>query len=77
MFMNFGTHSFFGFGGIFMILWWAIVIFGILIFIKWIGGQNKTDQKNDKTALDILKERYAKGDINKEEFEERKKDITG
>ncbi|MCR4322730.1 MAG: SHOCT domain-containing protein, partial [Candidatus Azambacteria bacterium] len=49
----------------------------IVLLIRWIAGQTKgTHGGHDKTPLDILKERYAKGEINKEEFEVKKKDLV-
>ncbi len=62
-----------GFGWLFMFIFWILVILGIVYLAKLIIGAEK--KTAGATALDILKTRYAKGEINKEEFEEKKKAI--
>lgn len=65
------------FGGLFMLIWWAVIIVGIVVLVKLVADQAKgAHGGHDKTPLDILKERYAKGEINKEEFEAKKKDLA-
>jgi putative membrane protein len=74
--MNFGLGSFGGFGWIFMILWWVLIVAGIVAFIKWLTSQSHGNNRDEKSSLEILKERYAKGEIDRQEFEEKKKDLT-
>ena len=64
-----------GFGWLFMIIFLILIILGIVYLVKVIVGREK--RTTGETALDILKKRYAKGEISKEEFEEKKKDLTG
>lgn len=79
--MNFGFMPFGGFGWIFMILFWGFVIWMIVSMIRGnsggghMGGHSHGNNAHVKSPVDILKERYAKGEIDKKEFEEKKRDI--
>ncbi len=63
-----------GFGGPFMVIFWVIVIIVIVLLAKLILGGTKKEGKSE-TALDILKKRYANGEIDREEFDSIKKDL--
>jgi putative membrane protein len=56
-----------------MLLFWVLVIVGIVAGIRWLLGQTKSARPD--SALEILRQRYARGEINKEEFEAKKKDL--
>lgn len=69
-------YGFSGFGGgIVMILFWILIIVGVVALAKYAMGNGKKSGGINKTALDILNERYAKGEIDKDEFESKKKDL--
>ena len=57
------------------VLWTVLVVIGIIILVRWLRHGHRHGWYNDRNALDILKERYAKGEIGKNEFEEKKKDL--
>jgi len=68
------------FGGIFMIVFWILILMGLVFLIRWLiqsTSRDKATGNGTNRALEILKERYAKGEINKEEFESKKKDLLG
>jgi putative membrane protein len=68
-FYNMGTWTWLGMS--LVILLWIFIIVGLIVLIKWLITSSKTKTSSDK-ALEILKERYAKGEIDDKEFEEKK-----
>ena len=67
------------FGSVMMIVFWGGIILAIVLAVRWLGGdsaQRTGSQPRTKAALDILHERFARGEIDKEEFEERKRVLS-
>lgn len=67
-----------GFGWIFMILFWALIILGVVALAKWLfsaGNSRGGFGGSGKSALDILNERYARGEINPEQYEQMRRDL--
>ena len=72
-----------GYGGLMMggmwllsVLFWILIIAGVVMIVRWLterNGQGKISPA--ESPLDILKTRYAKGEIDKETFEKMKQDI--
>ncbi len=56
-----------------MLVFWGLVITGIVLVARWVVGQSG-GLRSDR-ALEILRERYARGEINKDEFEARLRDL--
>jgi putative membrane protein len=52
----------------------VLVVWGVAALVKDRPGTAGRGEQSE-SAMDILKKRYARGEISKEEFEERKKDL--
>jgi putative membrane protein len=66
------------FGPLMMIIVFAAIIAVAVLLVRWLGGGSHGVSQHDyskssETALDILKERFARGQIEKDEFEEKKR----
>ncbi|MHB8841878.1 MAG: SHOCT domain-containing protein [Candidatus Aquicultor sp.] len=60
-----------------MVLFWGLVIFGIVYAVRALSGTTGTVRyENRNTALETLKERYAKGEISTEEYEEKRRTLA-
>lgn len=66
-------------GLVFQIAWWALMFWILMAVIRHFAGSNNQHNddfsKNVDTALEILRQRYAKGEITKKEFDSMKKDL--
>ncbi len=71
-----GGFSWWWFMPIFFILFWGLVIWGIVTLVRGLSGSRGSDSSRADSALEVLKKRYARGEIDKEEYEEKKKDLV-
>ena len=69
-----GEYGWFGhgFGGLFMVLVWVLVIAGVVALIKWLGSSST---QRGETSLAILKASYARGEIKKQEYERMRREL--
>jgi putative membrane protein len=69
------------FGSIFMIAFWVLILAGVFFLVKWLvkgsRGEHVDHMQSGSRALEILEERYARGEIDREEFEQKKRDLRG
>lgn len=81
MWMNYGQHMGWGAGSggflgfLPMLLWWALLIVVVALLVKWLFGSG-TVRRSAGGAREILAERYARGEIDREEFEQKRRDLT-
>ena len=72
-----GYHGFWGMGWM-ALLFWALIAIGLVLLIRWVvqmTNDRKSSTNSGQRAIEILKERYAKGEIDKTEFDRMKKDL--
>ncbi len=66
-----------GFGMASMLLFWVLLVAAVAVVIRYVWGSDRSPEvRQEKTALNILKERYARGEIEREEFEQKKHDLS-
>jgi putative membrane protein len=62
-----------------MVGFWILLIVGVILVVKWLVEQGRPPAGGSaaarESALDILKKRYARGEIDREEFEGKKRDL--
>ena len=75
-----GGYGHMFFGGILMLFFWAGLIALIALAVKWVAsgqGGSGIAPASGSTPRQILEERFARGEIDKDEFESRKKALAG
>lgn len=78
--MNYyGYNMMSGWGIIMMITWVLLIVVIVYVLMKLVQGSNNTDksQNSRDEALEILKQRYAKGELSDEEYQQKKKILKG
>jgi putative membrane protein len=74
--MNWG-YGWGALGIVHMLLWWVLIVVAIVALVRLIAhGAAHREPPRESRAIEILKERYARGEIGKDEFEQKKRDLA-
>ncbi len=73
---GYGGPGFFGMG-FGMLLFWALLVVGVIVLLRWFatGADRRAPPAEGASALDILAQRYARGEIDRAEFEQKRRDL--
>ncbi len=58
-----------------MVFWFALMVGAVILIVRWLGASGRDEPRRNKPgadALNLLRARFAKGEIDKAEFEERR-----
>jgi putative membrane protein len=65
-----------GLGWLSMLAFWGALIVGVVLLVRWLGGSTGAGGRGGgESALEILKRRYAAGEITKEQYEEMRQTL--
>ena len=73
---GFGGYGMGFVGWIFMLLFWGLIIVGLVLVVRWLWDQGRPGTGGADSPQEILKRRYARGEISKEEFDRMKQDLA-
>ncbi len=77
--MGWGWHGGYGMGPVgwlFMFLFWGLIIVGLVLLVRWLWDHGRPAAGGADAPIEILKRRYARGEITKEEFDRMKQDLV-
>ncbi|GEM_PF-308339 len=60
-----------GLRGLVMLVFWGLAIAGVVLLVRWLAGQGS----HAETALDVLKRRYAAGEVTREQYEQLRREL--
>lgn len=64
------------FGWLIMVFFWILIVIGAVYFVRWLTGQGGPKVSGtEETPLEILKKRYVRGEIDREQFESMKREL--
>lgn len=75
---GFGGYGGYGMGFVgwlFMLLFWGLIIVGLVLLVRWLWNHGRPAAGGSDAPIEILKRRYARGEITKEEFDRMKQDL--